>query len=313
MKNWWTLIISLPTENATLRQRAWRTLKASGAVVLRDGVYLMPHREPCRAILEQLAHDVIEGGGMAMVLRTEEPTDAHFETLFDRTPEFTALMSEVTHTMQKLGSTNTQEVLKAARKHRKAFAGIADIDFFPGEAQKQTETALCELERALARALSPDEPQAIQSDIAVLEIGQYQGRTWATRRRPWVDRLASAWLIHRFIDAQAQILWLDSPADCPKDALGFDFDGAAFTHVGNRVTFEVLAASFGLSQAAVTRLGLIVHCLDVGGVQPIEAAGIESVLTGMRESITDDNLLLQAASAVFDGLLANFEKTRTSP
>src|SRR5690606_10116625 len=134
------------------------------------------------------------------------------------------------------------------------------------------------------------------------------GRIWATRRRPWVDRLASAWLIRRFIDPQAQILWLDSPGDCPPDALGFDFDGATFSHVGGRVTFEVLAASFGLEQAAIARLGLLVHCLDVGGIQPPEAVGIESVLAGLRETLTQDDSLLTAASAVFDGLLANFDK-----
>jgi hypothetical protein len=123
-----------------------------------------------------------------------------------------------------------------------------------------------------------------------------------------VDRLASAWLIRRFIDQQARLLWLDNPTDCPTDALGFDFDGARFSHVGSRVTFEVLAASFGLDQTAVARLGLLVHYLDVGGVRPPEAAGIESVLAGMRESLSNDDELLLAASSVFDGLLASFTK-----
>jgi len=96
--------------------------------------------------------------------------------------------------------------------------------------------------------------------------------------------------------------------DCPADALGFDFDGATFSHVGSRVTFEVLAASFGLEQPAIARLGLLVHYLDVGGVQPPEAAGIESVLAGLRETLTQDDQLLTAASAIFDGLLASFDK-----
>jgi hypothetical protein len=116
-------------------------------------------------------------------------------------------------------------------------------------------------------------------------------------------------LIKRFIDPQARILWLVRPADCPPDALGFDFDGATFSHIGSRVTFEVLAASFGLQErTAVAQLGLLVHYLDVGGVQPPEAAGIESVLNGMRESIQHDDQLLSAASAVFDGLLMSFNR-----
>ena len=131
---------------------------------------------------------------------------------------------------------------------------------------------------------------------------------WATRQRPWVDRLACAWLIRRFIDHRAKILWLEKPEQCPADALGFDFDGARFSHVGAKVTFEVLLASFGLESPALARLGGLVHFLDVGGVQPPEAAGVESALAGMQTAITDDDALLASVSAVFDGLLASFEK-----
>ena len=156
--------------------------------------------------------------------------------------------------------------------------------------------------------MSPDEPHAIDGAIVYLRVADYQGRTWATRRRPWVDRLACAWLIRRFIDRRAPVLWLASPADCPADALGFDFDGATFSHVGSRVTFEVLTASFALEQAAMVRLGELVHFLDMGGAQPPEAAGVESVLAGLRASLIDDDALLAAASAVFDGLISAFER-----
>jgi hypothetical protein len=139
-------------------------------------------------------------------------------------------------------------------------------------------------------------------------MAHYQGRVWATRRRPWVDRLASAWLIRRFIDPQARFVWLKSPVDCPKRALGFDFDGAAFTHVGARVTFETLLASFGLETPALLRLGVLVHGLDAGGVMPPEAAGVERVLAGMRDVIADDDQLLGAAAGVFEGLWVTFEK-----
>ena len=123
-----------------------------------------------------------------------------------------------------------------------------------------------------------------------------------------MDRLASAWLIRRYIDPQAELLWLATPADCPAEALGFDFDGATFTHVGARVTFEVLLASFGLETPALQRIGTLVHFLDVGGVQPLEAVGIESTLAGLRDTILDDDQLLVLAGSIFDGLLASFEK-----
>jgi hypothetical protein len=309
MNKWLSLITTLPTENATLRQRAWRALKASGAAVLRDGVYLMPERESCRVTLVGLASEVRDGGGSAHVLRVEEPEGANFVGLFDRSNDFAALLTEIDAGQQRLTMETVQDVLRQSRKLRKSFASIVATDFFPGEAQRQADASLRELELACACILSPDEPRVRDGSIGRLNVAEYQSRRWATRARPWVDRLASAWLIKRFIDPQAQILWLAHPADCPSDALGFDFDGATFSHIGSRVTFEVLAASFGLQeQAAISQLGLLVHYLDVGGVQPPEAAGIESVLNGMRESIQDDDQLLKAASTVFDGLLISFNK-----
>lgn len=164
------------------------------------------------------------------------------------------------------------------------------------------------LELSTVRISSPDEPHAIEGAIRQLSIMEYQGRTWATRSRPWVDRLASAWFIRRFIDPKARLLWLSSPSDCPVDALGFDFNAATFSHVNGRVTFEVLLASFNLEQSALKRLGSLVHFLDVGGIQPPEAVGIASVLAGLRDAIHDDDQLLSAASAVFDSLLVTFEK-----
>src|SRR3546814_11450352 len=135
-------------------------------------------------------------------------------------------------------------MLKQARKLRKAFANLAQIDFFPSQAQRQVDMALQDLELSANRALAPDEPHAVQGAIPRLFVKDYQARTWATRRRPWVDRLACAWLIHRFIDSQARFLWLESPALCPAAAPGFAFDAVTFTHLEARVSFEALLARF---------------------------------------------------------------------
>jgi len=288
--------------------RAWRNLKASGAAVLRDGVYLMPEREDCQSTLDTVATDVRAAEGTALVVRLEEPRDGNFAALFDRSTEFANLLGDISAARESLRPDTANEALKQARKLRKAFTNLAAIDFFPGEAQKQADEALRDLEQRAAWALSPDEPHPVDEAIARLSIQDYQGRVWATRRRPWVDRLACAWLIRRYIDPQAKVLWLATPADCPADALGFDFDGATFTHVGARVSFEVLLANFNLETPALQRLGALVHFLDVGGVQPLEAAGIESALAGLRDTIPDDDELLALASRIFDGLLASFEK-----
>lgn len=306
--NWQLLIISLPTENATARMRIWRALRTSGAAVLRDGVYLMPERPACRKILESLADKVRAAGGVAFLVRAEEPGDGDFRGFFDRGRDYAALLADMARMRAALNVKNAKDALRQSRKFRKTFAALTAVDFFPDEAQRQAETALSELELAVARILSPDEPRFVAGAVARLALADYRAKTWATRRRPWADRLACAWLIRRFIDPEARLLWLASPDACPADAIGFDFDGARFSHVNGRVTFEVLLASFDLETAALKRLAGIVHFLDAGGIQPPEAAGVESVLAGLRAAVNDDDRLVVAADTVFDGLLTAFEQ-----
>lgn len=313
MTVWICLITSLPTENAAVRMRTWRALKASGAAVLRDGVYLLPDVAACRDGFDGLAADMMAAGGTALVMGVLPPEGADFEALFDRTEPYQALSQQVTHTLATLSFDTAAEHTKQVRKLRKTFAGIEAMDFFPGGVQAQVEQQLAELELACARALSPDEPQAVEGAIPALQRADYQGCIWVTRERPWADRLASAWLIQRFIDPDARLRWLKVPADRPAKALGFDFDGAEFTHVGHRVTFEVLMASFGLSAPGLLRLAALVHCLDVGGLQPVEAAGLEAVLKGLQSQLIDDGALQAAANVVFDGLLAQFADEAVAP
>jgi hypothetical protein len=305
------MILTLPTENATARMRAWRSVKGSGAAVLRDGVYLLPEREDCRSTFEAVAADVVGNGGNAYVLRTEEPSGAQFPAFFDRTEEYGALQGDIYKVRDSLNTESVSAATKQIRKLRKAFVTIAETDFFPGQAQAQADAALRELELAINRLLSPNEPQPVAADIKRLSLADHQGKVWATRRRPWVDRLASAWLIRRYIDKDARFLWLESPADCPAHALGFDFDGATFSHVGNKVTYEVLLASFGIEAQSLARIGALVHYLDVGGMQPPESIGVESVLAGLRDTIQDDDQLLAMACSVFDGLLVTYAKAQS--
>jgi hypothetical protein len=167
------------------------------------------------------------------------------------------------------------------------------------------------LRQETERQLSPGEPVAANGDIPLRAIGDFQGKTWATRARPWVDRLATAWLVHRFVDKAPTFLWLANARKCPKHALGFDFDGASFTHAGERVTFEVVAASFGLDKdPALRRLGELVHCIDIGGIAVDEAPGLELIVRGLQAQHAGDDALLAAALPLFDTLYAAL---RTSP
>ena len=149
--------MSLPTENATVRMRAWRALRAAGAAVLRDGVYLLPAREDARLTLEGVAADVAAGGGTTHLVLADEPRDAGFAALFDRSDEYAALLDEIRDASDSLDAATALDVSKQARKLRKTFTAVVAIDFFAGEAQKQTDAALQELEIAANRQLAPDE------------------------------------------------------------------------------------------------------------------------------------------------------------
>ena len=310
---WTLLILSLPTQNATARMRAWRALKALGAAVLRDGVYVLPDQPDLNAALAGIAVELRANGGTAHLLHTQADDHAEFEALFDRSAECAELLAEITGWRNAVQTASAAELTAAINTLQKQLDQLQAIDHLPGEASMQVATALIDLRAAAMARLQPDEPTAMAGHIARRTVADFQGRTWATRERPWVDRLASAWLIRRFIDPQARWLWLADAQQCPKSAIGYDFDGATFSHVGARVTFEVLLASFELETPALRRLGALVHRLDVGGAPVPEAEGVERVLAGMREAITDDDQLLLAAAGVFEGLWIAFERAAAAP
>jgi hypothetical protein len=310
LNDWLLLVLTLPTDNATARMRFWRALKAKGCAVLRDGVYLLPATDAAEAELLELGTSIGEAGGAAHVVRTSSrgaDQEAEFRSLFDRADEYAAFARSLTDARKTLSDLSPAEITRLLRRVGKDFEAISSIDFFRNEASTRAEAAWQDFVALANTVLSPGEPHQAEGAIAVLRHEDHQGRTWATRQRLWVDRVASAWLIRRFIDSQAQFLWLASPSDCPDDALGFDFDGAAFTHVGDRVTFEVLVASFELEdEPGLLKLGALVHALDIGGPVVPEAVGFEAVMAGAKaRALTDDEMLAEMSN-VLDSLLAHF-------
>ncbi len=307
---WLELVTSLPTENATERMRVWRALRAIGAGVLRDGVYVLPERPDLQEVLAALATEITEAGGSAHVLRVEARDEAQAEALralFDRTKDYAALVDEIGRARKRFTRRDPAAVRRQSRTVRRQFDAIIATDFFPGATKAQAEAALLELEAAAMEILSPGEPHGQRGPIPQLDRRQYRRRVWATRKTPWVDRLACAWLIKRHIDRAATFAWLESPADLPTHAVGFDFDGAPFTHVESRVTFEVFLKSFDLEgNDALRRLGDLVHYLDVGGIPVADAAGVATALTGAKQQSRDDDQLLKQALALFDWLYAAY-------
>jgi hypothetical protein len=307
---WLLLITNLPGRNPTLRMRIWRALRGAGAGLLRDGAYLLPNGERSRQVLEEQGAEIKAAGGAVQVLSFDaESAEQHAElvALFDRTNEYAESIERLEALKSELVKLAEPEARQRLASIAREVAALATRDFFPSEPREQMEGALADAETAINARFAPDEPHAAHRKIQPRDRKEYRGRTWATREHLWIDRVASAWLIRRFIDPQAKFLWLERVKDCPKRALGFDFDGAEFTHVGSRVTFEVLLSSFGLEQdAGLVRLGALVHHLDVGGIPIAEGPGFATIMAGARTLQPDDDALLKAITPVLDSLYAGY-------
>lgn len=309
------LILSLPTRNSTARMRIWRALKDSGCGVLRDGVYVLPASAAAGATLGKVESDIHASGGFAMRvelhLKTEEQR-ARLPKLFDRTAQYAVLMDLIKDTRPSLRRLGPRKAKTSLDRLQRQFDRLDAMDFFPGAAKAQATDAISALQRDYQELYSRNEPRISRRRLRPGDRAKYQSRTWATRKDPWVDRLASAWLIKRFIDPAARFVWLDRPSNLPKRAIGYDFDGAEFTHVGKRVTFEVLMETFGLEKdPALAAIGACVHFLDVGGTTAADARGLETVLKGVKGKAPDDDAMLSEAMRIFNHFYSAYAGRKT--
>ena len=277
---WSLLIVTLPTQPNAVRLRVWRALKALGCGALRDGAYLLPatHADA----LETLAGEVREHGGSASVLALDARSAEQQQeliALFDRSDAY-AQWRETQRTLQaELSALGEADARRRLRGVADALEAIRRIDYHPGAAAEQALADLNALRREFDALFAQGEPHArAGAALPRLDRRKFKGKRWATRARPWVDRLASAWLIRRFIDA-AGALRVAAGAEraAARRASASTSTARTFTHVGARVTFEVMVASFGLERdTRLQRIGATVHYLDVGGMPAPEAAGLET-------------------------------------
>ncbi|MEO8039133.1 MAG: chromate resistance protein ChrB domain-containing protein [Betaproteobacteria bacterium] len=301
-EEWLQFLVSLQGPQQAARMRIWRAMRTLGAAVLRDGVYLLPSRPDLLDQLRRLALDAERSSGVAQILAVrawDESQALGFRLLFDRTAEYEVVM----HALAAMQATAPEpaDAALALTRLRRDFDAIVVRDFFPGEAMRQVHEAIARLAAALEGAANVGEPHARSGRIPRVNPAGYRGRVWATRRRPWADRLGSAWLIRRFIDPDARFVWLEDCGDRTKQMVGFDFDGARFTHVAAMVTFEVLMHSFGLEgDAGLRHVGDVVHHLDVGGIAPPTAAGFDALLRAARVRFPDDEELFAEAAKLFE-------------
>lgn len=301
------LLVGLPPTPSSLRVRVWRRLRTLGAVPLKRSAYLLPDTPERYEDFQWLAQEIERDGGEATLIRVQQIEnlgEADVLALFHepRNQDYRQLAARYRKALQALEQKSTarraratEELSRLARDHQR----IRDIDFFgaPGGAEVRR------LEEVIAmRTRRPESPRRT-APAPTLDLGALRGRRWVTRPRPHVDRVASAWLIKRFIDADAQFVFAP-PAEFPADAIAFDAPGVELSHQGEDCTFETLVKRAGLRDRRLARLAEVVHEADLrdGKYAHEEARGIDVAIRALLAASPDDHQVLAQGMALFEGL-----------
>ncbi len=310
---WLLLIHQLPAKPAYVRVKIWRRLQALGAVTVKNAVYALPANTETREDLTWLAKEIVESEGEAIVCEAtfiEGLSDGDLRALFDgaRDEDYSRIAGEARELGARLPTDATDDMLAEiagqTTKLRKQLDAVVAIDFFGAEARATAEGLVSGLEAALKQ-----EGDAMSDSKSVPPPGPLQGRVWVTREGVQVDRIASAWLIRRFIDPGARFKFVPGTGYAPQPGeLRFDMFEGEFTHIGDRCTFEVMLSHGGLDDAALKAIGEIIHDIDLKDDKygREEAAGVRSLINGIAASSSDDEQRLARGAALLNDLYSSF-------
>lgn len=285
---WLALLHQLPAKPPYLRVKIWRRLQAVGAVPLKNAVHVLPRREGTEAALRDLLDEIVQGGGEAILIEAAllaGQSDGELRALFDAARD--ADYDEIAADARRLLDTGPPTNAEIARLNRRLDEAVR-LDFFGAHGRQGAEAALRVLEER--RFAHPD---VRRLDAAPLPLpDRLTARIWVTRRGVHVDRIASAWLIRRFIDPQARFRFVDANGHVPQPGeLRFDMADAEFTHEADWCSFETLLHRAGpADDAALGAIGEMIHELDIGDgrYDRPEALGLGAMLTGICASTDDD-------------------------
>jgi hypothetical protein len=311
---WLMLIHQLPAKPAYARVKVWRRLQALGAVTVKGSVYALPANGETREDFAWLAKEIVESGGEAIVCEAalvEGLSDSELQALFDaaRDEDYTRIAGEAREAAARLRDEPADNVLAdaatQAARLRKQLEAVVAIDFFGAEARATAEGLVSGLEAALKQEgdTMPD------SKTVAPPSGVLKDRVWVTRQGVQVDRIASAWLIRRFIDPGARFKFVPGTGYAPQaDELRFDMFEGEFTHIGDRCTFEVLIGHVNAGDAALAAIGEIIHDIDLkdGKYGRAEAAGVRSLIAGIAASSSDDADRIARGTVLLDDLYRSF-------
>lgn len=299
------LALQLPAQPSNARVKTWRRLQLLGAIPIKHAVYVLPQSAQAVEDFSWLRAEIEAVGGQATVfsaatIEDGDETDIVGQFRTTRAADFKQLLSESRAVAGRLKKKRSTLSTKEVRVLRDRLDHLKAIDFFGAPGSAEAGAAVAALQAATQRGL-PADAAAERHERA--DRAAHVGRTWVTRPRPGVDRFASAWLVRRFIDGDAQFAFADAPTDRP-EAVPFDMYEAGFRHEGDRCTFEVLVLRFDIRDAAVRRIGEVVHDIDLKDdrYRAPQAPTINALVDGLRAAYTDDAALLEQGIRLFDAL-----------
>lgn len=323
-RRWLLLIQQLPTRPSSARIKTWRRLQQIGSVVLKNSVYVLPLSAQAREDFEWLAAEIRAANGQASVLAAEALTSEQETDICEafrqaRSADYEALRRQARELARKLPArvvgAGRQNLERSLRALRDELARVQAIDFCGAPARTAAEEAVAALAARLTSGAARPSPDG--RSLPALGRASYQRRVWVTRPRPGVDRMASAWLIRRFIDPEARFRFAEADVNTlPKRHVPFDMYGAELGHQGDRCTFETLCDRFGLDDGAVRYIGTIVHALDLKDRRhdaPPESPVVASVIQGLQATYPDDQELLEHGIGLFAGLYESLARTQAAP
>lgn len=319
-QEWILLIHQLPPKPTSLRVRTWRKLQKLGAVSIKNSVYVLPYDEKTHEDFQWLKQEIESAGGEASVFRAgsvEGATDDEIVALFrrQRDEDYERLAAELDGLAGAVRGQKKGGHLSAGRagaheaelsRLHQELEQVTAVDFFQAPKRAAAAAALERCREALRLSQSPAAGGAKKARPAVggLDPALYQGRRWVTRKRPHIDRLATAWLVARFIDKRPRFLFVEDGVRV-EGGVHYDMAEAEFTHRGEDCTFETVLKEFGLTgDRALGQIAEIVHDVDLkdGKFNRLEAAGLDATLRGLAGIIGDDRKLVRQAAVIFDGL-----------
>jgi hypothetical protein len=318
--SWLLLIHQLPAKPAYLRVKIWRRLQGIGAIAVKNAVHVLPLNEDTREDFEWLLREIEDGGGEAFVCEArliDGLSDQEIRALFDqaRDADYAQLAKDARALAKALRPNAKRSALADLRAQvarlRKRLADIVAIDFFGAIGRETAEETISTLEARLNE--DSDVRGKDTAPSAAKSPETLRNRTWVTREGVYVDRIASAWLIRRFIDPEARFKFVSGKGYRPKqDELRFDMFEAEFTHEGDKCTFEVLLDRRGLKDAALRAIAEIIHDIDLkdGKFGRTEVAGIRTLIEGIGAATNDDTQRIARGSEVFNNLYEYFRKKR---